>query len=89
MTTYLGQLSEVDELNKILQSILQINGSMKRLDVNTDEMYIVLPREDYVYICRVVEQNKTSKFYKFYSKRAEDNFFRLGNIKVQCGVYDG
>ena len=77
--------NESEELNKILQSILTINGALKRMDVNTDEMYIVLPREDYVYICRIVEQNKTSKFYKFYSKREGDNFFRLGNIKVVCG----
>ena len=77
--------NESEEFNKILQSLLTINGALKRMDVNTDEMYIVLPREDYVYICRVVEQNKTSKFYKFYSKRDEDNFFRLGNIKVVCG----
>ena len=38
MTTYLGQSLEVDEMNKILQSLLQINGSLMKLDIQTDEM---------------------------------------------------
>ena len=85
MTEYLGQLSEVDELNKILQSLLQINGSFMKLDIQTDEIYITIPKLDYAYILRVAEQNKTGKFYKFFSYNEGDEYFKLGNIKVKQG----
>ena len=85
MTIYLGQQSVCKELDSILQSLLQINGSLTRLDVQTDEIYITIPKMDYTYILRVVEQNKTGKFYKFFSYNEEDNFFKLGNIKVKQG----
>ena len=85
MTTYLGQQSEVDEMNKILQSLLQMNGSLMKLDIQTDEVYITIPKLDYDYILRVAEQNKTGKFYKFFSYNEDDNFFKLGNIKVKQG----
>ena len=83
MTTYLGQQSECKELDFILESLLQINGSFKRLNIETDEIYITIPKMDYTYILRVAEQNKTGKFYKFFSYNKEDNFFKLGNIKVK------
>ena len=83
MTTYLGQQSECKELDSILQSLLQLNGSFRKLDIETDEIYITIPKLDYSYILRVAEQNKTGKFYKFFSHNKEDNFFKLGNIKVK------
>ena len=85
MTTYLGQQMECKELDSILQSLLQINGSFKRLNVETDEVYVTIPKLDYDYILRVAEQNKTGKFYKFFSYNKEDDFFKLGNIKVKQG----
>ena len=85
MTTYLGQQMECKELDSILQSLLQINGSFKRLNVETDEVYVTIPKLDYDYILRVAEQNKTGKFYKFFSYSEDDNFFKLGNIKVKQG----
>ena len=85
MTTYLGQSLEVDEMNKILQSLLQINGSLTRLDVQTDEIYITIPKMDWLYIVRISEQNKNGKFFKFYSKEADLDYFKLGNIKVKHG----
>ena len=85
MTTYLGQALEVDEMNKILQSLLQMNGSLMKLDIQTDEVYVTIPKLDYDYILRVAEQNKTGKFYKFFSYNEYDNFFKLGNIKVKQG----
>lgn len=86
MTEYLGQQAEIEELNKILQSLLQINGSLRRLNAETDEVSIVLPKLDWLYIVRVIEQNKTSKVGKFYSKEVGDNFFKLGNIKIKHSV---
>ena len=83
MTTYLGQQQELSELDKLLQSLLQINGSLRRLNTETDEVSIVLPKLDWLYIVRIIEQNKTSKVGKFYSKEVDDNFFKLGNIKIK------
>ena len=77
--------NESEELNKILQSLLQVNGSLKRLNIETDEVYVVLPKSDWNYIVSVADQGKGHKFYKFYSKKESDNFFRLGGVKVKCG----
>ena len=86
MTEYLGQQHELNELDKILQSLLQINGSLRRLNTETDEVSIVLPKLDWLYIVRIIEQNETSKVGKFYSKEVGDNFFKLGNIKIKHSV---
>ena len=86
MTTYLGQQQECKELDSILKSLLQLNGSFKRMDIETDEVSIVLPKLDWLYIVRIIEQNKTSKVGKFYSKGESDNFFKLGNIKIKHSV---
>lgn len=85
MATYLGQQQECKELDSILQSLLQLNGSFKRMDIETDEIYITIPKLDYAYILRVAEQNKTGKFYKFFSYNEGDGYFKLGNIKVKQG----
>lgn len=85
MTTYLGQTQESKELDSILQSLLQINGSLRRLDIDTEEVYITIPKIDWLYIVRLSEQNKTGKFFKFYSKEADQDYFKLGNIKVKHG----
>ena len=85
MTTYLGQQQECKELDSILKSLLQLNGSFKRMDIETDEIYITIPKLDYAYILRVAEQNKTGKFYKFFSYNENDGYFKLGNIKVKQG----
>ena len=85
MTIHLGQQSVCKELDSILQSLLQLNGSLTRLDVQTDEIYITIPKMDYTYILRVVEQNKTGKSYKFFSYNENDGYFKLGNIKVKQG----
>ena len=86
MTEYLGQQQECKELDSILKSLLQLNGSFKRMDIETDEVSIVLPKLDWLYIVRIIEQNKTSKVGKFYSKEVGDNFFKLGNIKIKHSV---
>lgn len=85
MTTYLGQQQECKELDSILKSLLHLNGSFKRMDIETDEIYITIPKLDYAYILRVAEQNKTGKFYKFFSYNENDGYFKLGNIKVKQG----
>lgn len=74
--------TDYSELDKILQSLLQINGSLRRLDLTTEEMYITLPKLDWMYIVKAAEQNKNSKFYKFY-KKLDDSCFEVGGVKVK------
>ena len=81
----LSEANEQIELNKILQSLLQVNGSLKRLNIETDEVYVVLPKLDWKYIVKVIQQNKQGKVYKFFSMGEKDTYFKLGNIKVVCG----
>lgn len=85
MINYLGQHAEQKELDSILQSLLQINGSLRRLDLETEDFYITLPSSDWNYLTRIIEQNKTSKVGKFYSKDSDSKYFKLGNIKIKCG----
>lgn len=77
--------NESEELNKILQSLLQINGSLKKMDIDTDEMFITLPKLDWRYIVKVIQQNKQSKVYKFFNMGENGTYFKLGNIKIVCG----
>ena len=79
----LSEASEQVEFNKILQALLQINGSVRKLNIDADEVYVVLPKADWNYIVSVADQGKGHKFYKFYSKKESDNFFKLGNIKIK------
>ena len=79
----ISEANEQIELNKILQALLQINGSVRKLNIGADEVYVVLPKSDWNYIVSVADQGKGHKFYKFYSKKESDNFFKLGNIKIK------
>ena len=81
----LSEASEQVELNKILQALLQINGSVRKLNIDADEVYVVLPKLDWKYIVKVIQQNKQGKVYKFFSMGENDTYFKLGNIKVVCG----
>ena len=81
----LSEANEQIELNKILQSLLQVNGSLKRLNIETDEMFITLPKLDWKYIVKVIQQNKQGKVYKFFSIGENNTYVKLGNIKVVCG----
>ena len=81
----LSEASEQVELNKILQALLQINGSVRKLNIDADEVYVVLPKADWNYIVKVIQQNKQGKVYKFFSMGENDTYFKLGNIKVVCG----
>ena len=80
--TFLGQEAECKELNNLLESLLTINGCLRRLDCETQDVYLTLPRNDLHYIMRVAEQNPNGKFFKFYKRKGEDEFM-LGSIKVR------
>ena len=85
MVNYSGQSQESQEVQKVLQALLQISGSLGRLDIPVETFKLVLDKQDWEYLIRVIEQNKTANFYKFYKREVNDNFFKLGNVKVVCG----
>ena len=80
--TFLGQEAECKELNNLLESLLTINGCLRRLGCETQDVYLTLPRNDLHYIMRVAEQNPNGKFFKFYKRSGKDEFM-LGSIKVR------
>ena len=84
MVNYSGQSQESQEVQKVLQALLQISGSLGRLDIPVETFKLVLDKQDWEYLIRVIEQNKTANFYKFYKREVNDNFFKLGNVKIKC-----
>ena len=87
MVNYSGQSQESQEVQKVLQALLQISGSLGRLDIPVEMFKLVLDKQDWEYLIRVIEQNKTANFYKFYKREVNDNFFKLGNVKIKCEGY--
>ena len=84
MVNYSGQSQESQEVQKVLQALLQISGSLGRLDIPVETFKLVLDKQDWEYLIRVIEQNKTANFYKFYKREVNENFFKLGNVKIKC-----
>lgn len=80
----ISEANEQIELNKILQALLQISGSLGRLDIPVETFKLVLDKRDWEYLIRIIEQNKTANFYKFYKREVNENFFKLGNVKIKC-----
>ena len=79
-----GQEKEYKEIQKFFESLLSADGALKRLDVNTDDVYIAMKSSDFEYITHVIELTDTHNFSKFY-KRLSDNEFVLGGFKVKRG----
>ena len=85
MVGYSGHGNEEQEVQKLLQALLQMSGSLGRLDIPVETFKVVLDKRDWEYLIRVIEQNKTANFYKFYKREVNENFFKLGNVKIKCG----
>ena len=49
-----NKLSE-DEIFKLKNTLLQLNGALLRLGVNTEDVVIILPRHDFSYFKNVLE----------------------------------
>lgn len=84
MVGYSGHRNEEQEVQKLLQALLQMSGSLGRLDIPVETFKVVLDKRDWEYLIRVIEQNKTANFYKFYKREVNENFFKLGNVKIKC-----
>ena len=78
-----NKLSE-EEVIKLKNTLLQLNGALLRLCINKEDTYIVLPKADWVYFNNVLSsgQSSMSKYYQSIS----DKQFILCGVSVTCGV---
>ena len=73
------KLSE-EEIVKLKNTLLQLNGALLRLGVNTEEVVIILPRHDFSYFKNVLESGNGS-LTKFYIPVDVDSF-KLSGITI-------
>lgn len=71
---------EILEFDKLKSALLQINGSLLRLGINTEEVAIILPRHDFSYFKNVLESGN-SGLAKFYI-HIDDDSFKLSGITI-------
>ena len=77
------KLSE-EEVVKLKNTLLQLNGALLRLGINKEDTHIVLPKADWVYFDNVLSsgQSSMSKYYQSVSGKE----FVLSGISITCGV---
>ena len=73
-------VQEIVALNDLRKALLQINGSLLRLGVNTEDVVIILPRHDFSYFKNVLESGNGS-LAKFYIP-VDDDSFKLSGITI-------
>ena len=71
---------EILEFDKLKRALLQINGSLLRLRINTNEVVIILPRHDFSYFKNVLESGNAG-LAKFYIP-VDDDSFKLSGITI-------
>ena len=71
---------EIQALHDLQKALLQINGSLLRLGINTNEVVIILPRHDFSYFKNVLESGYGS-LAKFYIPVDVDTF-KLSGITI-------
>ena len=71
---------EILEFDKLKSALLQINGSLLRLGINTNEVVIILPRHDFSYFKNVLESGNVG-LAKFYIPVDVDSF-KLSGITI-------
>ena len=74
-----NKLSE-EEIVKLKNTLLQLNGALLRLGINTEEVVIILPRHDFSYFKNVLESGNAG-LAKFYIHVDEDTF-KLSGITI-------
>ena len=77
------KLSE-EEVVKLKDTLLQLDGALLRLGINNEGTYIVLPKADWVYFNNVLSsgQSSMSKYYQSVSTKE----FTLSGISITYGV---
>ena len=71
---------EIQALNDLTKALLSINGSSRRLGLNTEEVVIILPRHDFSYFKNVLESGNGS-LANFYI-HVNDDSFKLSGITI-------
>ena len=72
---------EIKALHDLKEALLKVNGALLRTGVNKDEVIVLLPDADFVYMKRVLETSNTG-LSKFYLKVC-DKEFTLSGIKIR------
>ena len=77
------KLSE-EEIVKLKNTLLQLNGALLRLGINNEGTYIVLPKADWMYFNNVLSSGQSSmgKYYQSVSTKE----FTLSGISITYGV---
>ena len=73
-------INKTQALHDLQKALLQINGSLLRLGINTEEVVIILPRHDFSYFKNVLESGNGS-LAKFYIP-VDDDSFKLSGITI-------
>lgn len=73
-------INKTQALQDLQKALLSINGSTRRLGLNTEEVVIVLPRGDFAYFKNVLSSGNNS-LTKFYIDVDEDSF-KLSGILI-------
>ena len=78
-----NKLSE-EEVVKLKNTILQLNGALLRLGINKEDTHIVLPKADWVYFNNVLSsgQSSMSKYYQ----SVNDKQFSLSGVSITYDV---
>lgn len=82
MIKYNGQQLEQQALNKLKDSLLQMNGALLQCGVDKDMVEIMLPREDFIYM-KTVLSYETSAYHKFFHLTDNVNEFILCGMKIK------
>ena len=73
-------VQEIVALNDLRKALLSVNGAIRRLGINTEEVIIILPRHDFSYFKNVLESGNGS-LAKFYI-HVDDDSFKLSGITI-------
>ena len=73
-------INKTQALHDLQKALLQINGSLLRLGINTEEVVIILPRHDFSYFKNVLESGNGG-LAKFYIPVDVDSF-KLSGITI-------
>ena len=80
-----NKLSE-EEIVKLKNTLLQLNGALLRLGIDKEDTHIVLPKSDWVYFDNVLSsgQSSMSKYYQSVSDRQ----FNLSGVSITYGTVE-
>ena len=73
-------INKTQALHDLQKALLSINGSSRRLGINTEEVVIILPRHDFSYFKNVLESGNAG-LAKFYIPVDVDSF-KLSGITI-------